>query len=62
MQMKAPVLMDAQVAREAAPPPEQSAQWRFPDSSCSFFSAASCFLLSSMLMPFISPAPLRGTV
>ena len=58
MQMKTPVLMDAQVARLAAPPPVQSAQERFSGRSSSRRSAASCFLFSSIVTPFISPAPL----
>lgn len=60
MQMKAPVLMEAQVARPAAPPPVQSAQARLPGRCSSVRSAASCALFSSIVTPFISPAPLQG--
>lgn len=60
MQMKTPVLMDAQLARPAAPPPEQSAQARLPGSASSARSAAACALFSSIVTPFISPAPLHA--
>ena len=45
MQMKAPVLMDAQVAREAAPPPLQSAQERFSGRSSSGFERGQLLLV-----------------
>lgn len=58
MHRKAPVLMDAQVGRAAAPPPVQSAHARLAGSASSFCSAATCRLFSSMVTPFVSPAAL----
>jgi hypothetical protein len=63
MQMKTPVLMDAQDGREPAPPPVQSAQALFSGRNRSCFRKSTCFLFSSSVTPFISPAffPLRKT-
>lgn len=60
MQMKTPVLMEAQLARAAPPPPMQSAHCLLCGRSKSFFRAASCCLFSSMVTPFISPAFLQN--
>lgn len=60
MQMKTPVLMEAQLARAAPPPPMHSAHCLLCGRSKSFFRAASCCLFSSMVTPFISPAFLQN--
>ena len=60
-QMKTPVLMEAQLARAAPPPPTQSAQYRFSGRSSSCFSSASCFLFISIVTPLVSPAFLEST-
>ena len=62
IQMNTPLLMEAQDARAAAPPPTQSAQYLFSGKSSNRFSSTSCVLFISIVTPLVSPAFLQHQV
>ena len=60
-QMNVPLLIDAQLARDAAPPPWQSAQYLLCGKLSNCFKSSIFFLLTSIDTPFVSPAFLYNT-